>query len=419
MTYIKKCFLKVESIKDIAPLFWNCMFVGFFLLPFGINLPTPFFSIAMGLGVLNIFISKEKISIKNHLPFLVYPVLYIIMIVSLVYTENTHVGLKIIERSVSLFFFPIAFIFLKEDHLIIKKIFHSLILGLVITFLYNFFMSVYNSFDVIEGELIFDSSVNKGFSVRESIVKGGNYFIGGYFSKLVHPSYVSLYVLMSLIYFVKNELSNKKRTFIIPIILIVYLFMLASRSAFLIAMIIILLFMFKSIKTKLVSGLVMISMIVFFLINPRFELIYKRLSNFDIEKEYKYTSSEQSRLLIWKSSIKLIKQSPFLGYGVGDANNELLLEYIDSNYITNIKYKYNAHNQYFQTLLQVGFLGLTFLIGPFFILAFRARHNLYLISVILILVFSLFFESMLVRYNGIIFFSIIVPLLLRQKRVII
>ncbi len=140
---------------------------------------------------------------------------------------------------------------------------------------------------------------------------------------------------------------------------------------------------------------------------------FERLEDFKSKKNYNYTTSEQSRILTYRTCLKLFFESPILGYGVGDANEELLIEYIRSDYQTNAQNNYNAHNQYFQTTLQVGIAGLLLLLLPL-ISIIRRHKNVYGVAMFFVLAGSLLFESILLRYNGIIFFAILTPLLIKR-----
>lgn len=74
-----------------------------------------------------------------------------------------------------------------------------------------------------------------------------------------------------------------------------------------------------------------------------------------------------------------------------------------------IKYELNAHNQYTDTLISVGIIGLILLIGFFIIpvsLIVKNRNfDLLIFSLIVIIAFNSFFESLFERQMGIMFFT--------------
>ncbi|MDD3724623.1 MAG: O-antigen ligase family protein, partial [Bacteroidales bacterium] len=111
--------------------------------------------------------------------------------------------------------------------------------------------------------------------------------------------------------------------------------------------------------------------------------------------------SFNQRKFIYLNIHKLILKSPIIGYGTGDVKEEL-----DSFYQENNTYfgKYlNAHNQYFQTLLSIGIIGLIplllMLIIPTYI---SIKHNKpHITAIIMLIALSLMFESMLERQMGV------------------
>lgn len=406
-------FVKLEGNSLIA-IFWNCIIIGFFLLPIGVNPSTPFFIMAIILGSIGIVKNKTMVG-PIDLTYLSFPILFLVMTVSLGYSENIKYGFKLIERSVPLLFFPIILMYIKEDKNIVRKIFNALILGITVSFIINLILATSSSLIFENHKLVFDPSKEGGYSFMESFSHGGSKFIGGEFSKYVHPSYISMYIIASIIFIHKHYVGKIK--VLLTCILVVFLFLLASRGAFVILISIVSIYLLnvKGFVAKL-KRLVLMGVIglLFFSFNPRLRIFYDRIQDFTTKENFNYTTSEQSRILIYLSSLRLIKESPTFGYGIGDADNILLNDYIDLGYLTNARNEYNAHNQYFQTLLQVGIPGILLLIFPFAVILYRTT-NLQTVLITVVLLGSLLFESMLVRYNGVIFFSIIVPILMRKN----
>jgi O-antigen ligase len=411
--YIKRPFLDLKGNRIIG-LFWNSMIVGFGMLPIGIGTSTPFFIIAMFLGLVYLFKTNNGINLKD-LVFLSYPMLFFTLLISLSYTQNIDTGLKQLERLFPLLFFPILFLFIKENESIVRKIFYALLAGIIISFFINLYQAFSISISVVENEIVFDPSISGGYSFMESFNHGGSHFVGANFSKKVHPSYIALYILTVLVFFY-NRMGKQNKIVVYPLLLI-YLFFLASRASFVILIILFILHIFDvpGIKAKIKRAILLVVLGVCFLgINPRVHTFFNRMLDFTEKKNYNYTTSEQSRILIYKTCLKLIKDAPFFGYGIGDADDKLLFEYDNANYLKNKELKLNAHNQYFQTLLQVGLVGLFFLVSPLIIVLYR-KKNRYMLAMIVVFGGTLLFESMLVRYNGIVFFSIMIPFLLRSE----
>ena len=393
-------FYKQED-NLILTIFWNSLYIAFLLLPLGINLPTPFFIISIILGLVNFIKSNKKFVFENQV-VLLFPVYFIIMSGSLFYTDNISYGLNLLQRSLSLLLFPIIFLFVKEDASTVRKLFDFLLLGLIISFFVNFSITIYNL------ETFLRSPINIW-----------NSFIRDDFSKLINSNYLSLYILLVLSYYLKNNLDSRLRTAVV-VILFLYLFLLASMAAYMILIIMTLLLIFNiSNRNRRHTMMIMFLLgIIVFFNNPRVSDFYYRVRNYSTTMEYDNATIEKARVLSWDASIMLIKEAPLLGYGIGDANDVLVKKYRELGYTFNYENNYNAHNQFFQTLLQTGILGLLVLVVIFIVLALRLKRSRNEFSVFIILFISLLFESMLVRFNGIVFFSIVVPLLLKKRSIL-
>ncbi len=410
-----------EHNNLVLTIFWNSLYTAFFLLPLGINLPTPFFVIAILLGLINIFRSRKRFVIDNK-ALLLFPLYFIIMALSIVYTDNISDGVDLLQRSLSLLFFPIIFLFVKEDASTVKKLFDFLLLGLVISFLINICFAGYDISRILRESITsFESPLEGITQVFNGLNMGWTHFTGKEFSKSVNPSYVSLYILLVLSYYLKNELRSKSQVFIV-FILFVYLYLLASIAAYLmlIIMCVLLIFNISDKNKKYTMSLLFFLGFLVFMNNPKVFDFYSKVKDFKTtaNAHIDNTTIEKSRLLTWDASIQLIKEAPILGYGIGDTNEVLIERYKELDYFQNFNYKYNAHNQFLQTFLQTGIIGFGVLITIFIILAMRMNRSRNEFAVFLILVISLFFESMLVRFNGIVFFSIIIPLLLKKRSIL-
>ncbi len=402
----------------VLTIFWNSLYIAFLLLPLGINLPTPFFVISIILGLINFFKSGKKFDLENKI-VLLFPLYFIIMSFSLFYTDNIPDGLNILQRSLSLFLFPLIFLFVKEDASTVRKLFDFLLLGLVISFFINFSIAIYNSASIIKGGFSFEISMDDFTAFLDVFVHGWNYFVGDEFSKLINPSYLSLYILLVLSYYLKNRLDTGLRTFIV-VLLFLYLFLLASIAAYMILVImsILLTFNIKDKNRKHTMLIMLLLGLIVFLNNPRVFDFYSKVKDFGNIIEYDNSTSEKARFLSWEASVELIKEAPLLGYGIGDANDVLIEKYEELGYTYNYENKYNAHNQFLQTFLQTGVIGFGVLVIIFILLATHMKRSRNEFSVFLILFVSLIFESMLVRFNGIVFFSIVIPLLLKKRSIL-
>ena len=86
-----------------------------------------------------------------------------------------------------------------------------------------------------------------------------------------------------------------------------------------------------------------------------------RMSVTKIEK-YSGGKDDQNGLAIrsvmWTSAMELIHQRPIGGYGIRGANIELQKKYNEKNFEIGLAEKFNCHNQYLETTLKSGIIGL-------------------------------------------------------------
>jgi len=128
--------------------------------------------------------------------------------------------------------------------------------------------------------------------------------------------------------------------------------------------------------------------------------------------------STSERILVWRASAQIIKNNPLVGVGTGDVKEELMCEYQNENISYAIEKSLNAHNQYLQTGVAIGIIGLLFLLFTLFAPMFKAielRDWIYFVFLFLIVI-NLLFESMLERQAGVVFYAFFNALLYSDMR---
>jgi O-antigen ligase len=117
-------------------------------------------------------------------------------------------------------------------------------------------------------------------------------------------------------------------------------------------------------------------------------------------------SGNETRLIMWTVTVQEIGKHPF-GVGTGNIDDYLTISLENYGLHDLAQHKYNPHNQFLQTALEIGIPGLLILL-LFLFSALKAAcktHNKLLILVLATLVFNCLFESMLQRQTGIVFYS--------------
>lgn len=242
----------------------------------------------------------------------------------------------------------------------------------------------------------------------------------------LHPTYLSMYVVFSFFILFIDVLKSAKIDFlrVIPIVIFpVYLVLLSSKAGILSFMLLLVfVFVYKLIAKDYSRFLLFISLFAFIFSIGLYKTIptaKKRMQNAEksIEQNTKNNKTEKTdgtsvRLMVWEEAIKSILQKPLFGHGTG-MEKEILLK---SNNISSsehmLELKPDAHNQYLQTAIAIGFLGLALLLYILIlptILSFKYNNIVFLIFLIIIS-FNFLFESIIERQSGIMFFSFFISL---------
>lgn len=335
----------------------------------------------------------------------------------MVYSEHIKEGLRNITLRLPLLLFPLILIL--PDLTIKRKINKLLKIFALSTFVFVLFCLVYASFrsiKIIGGNWIFNPHPDE--------YPWLNFFYGPDFAIFQHPSYLSMYILLSVFIGFESvfEIHDMKRIkwfwILVSLILIVSVYMLSSRAAIIASVITIpCYFIIKLVTGKIKKiwwiGVCLgaIILLITLLSNPRLQLLFNQSSNQGMVNK----ALKESRISIWNASFNLIKANFLLGVGTGDIQNELNEEYKRMGKRDLYRDKeLNAHNQFIETSAENGLIGLLLLLSVFGIMlgiAVKNRNILYLMFILIVFI-SFLFETMLNRLAGLAFFSVFSFLLL-------
>lgn len=343
---------------------------------------------------------KEKISLlrSNKLIWL-FLALFVIYAIGLTY-GNFNIGLFEMEKKLSLLIFPIVLgtapqISSRQLKLILLSFAVSCIVISIIclasTLYYNYLHEI-----VFSNNRLFFADITKKYGF--------------------HPSYFSIYLVFSififLLLFVKNEKISKLNTMLLVlaiIYLIIFIFLLTSRIGLISLMILsvstLLFYFYKSRRLLLGMSVTLLFIVTVFFTLQFFTPIKLKFKGI-INKGADYSESEGStRLDLWESAFKVIKENVLLGEGTGNFQEALQNNYIRSS---NAYYwRYNSHNQFLETAGTVGVAGiLSLLLCLFYPLYLCYKNKNYLYAVFLVLfVFISFVECTLAVQKGVVWYA--------------
>jgi len=301
------------------------------------------------------------------------------------------------------------------------------------------------------------------------------YFFFNNLTIFMHHTYYALYDLFAIVIFIYlyHKTQNKKSKILCTLMafgLSIFLFLLASRMQILqfitLLSLYILIRAFQ--KKRIILGTIILCIsytCIFMLVtkipktSARFTLIKSHIESINYSK-----TNSDPRIQIWKAAFAVIKMNYWIGTGIGDVKDELVSQYkflssnesdkekaidgkiieirnnenwflhikekakvnnisvedqlfIDAIFVlgdTKSRYKYfikkgyNYHSQFFQTLSAVGLLGFFFLFFSLLLPAYNLgmKNKNYLLLAFIFMVFvSLITESMLERQAGVILYA--------------
>lgn len=391
----------LRELKHKGYVWGACIFA--LLLPFNQFMS----SCGIGLWILLSIISFNRADLSKNKSLLLFPLLYLLYFVSLLYSEND--AYTILERKLSLVVFPLLFFLHKYDVSQRKLILKVFIYGLLVSGVVCLLVALYRSINIENETIVFKANVLEGKGFIESIMYGGNYFFGDHLSIFHQTVYYAIYLNLGIAILLFNNLRlNIKWRMVLILFFAGLIFIISNKANIIVLMgifLVKLIFSNLNIKSKVFCFAVLSLGGLFILYNnPRISnsLVQFKENGFTINKDSRY--DYKTRILSWDAALTLIKSKPLFGYGAGDAQTELNKVYKEREYIWPYKRDLNAHNQYMQLWIETGFLGLAVFLLILYVLfryGLRKSRNVWILCAFIILFINAIFESVLNRYSGI------------------
>lgn len=228
-----------------------------------------------------------------------------------------------------------------------------------------------------------------------------------------HPTYLSLYSGFSIFIFAKAFLGKSlPKWILIPsiIVLTIFILLLASRMGLLTFLALFFLALATSFyqQKKYIQAFVVPSILTFGLLALSLQIpVTKMRMEVAVQEQLEQNDRQKNvRLQIWEASILGIQEHPVLGVGLGNTQTYLNQQYEKLQFTQPFQKKLNAHNQYLQTLLCIGLLGifLLFFLGKCALEGWKKKDPLFLLFTGFIIL-NMLTESMLETERGVHFIS--------------
>jgi len=356
---------------------------------------------------------------KPETLFFIFVIFFLWQLAGLLFSDSVSIGFERLFKRLSFLLFPLVLFY--PGRKIIENIYLILRLFVICTFIYIVYCfgnALHNSLIILTHKWIFNPHPLE--------YDYENYFYGARLSSLVHPSYLAMYIVISVLIsfesFFNNSVSLFRKTLWLLIILVFLatLYLLSSRAGILAGIIIVpgyLLFKFYTRFSKWFILVVLVCLTGLFVIiaetNQRIYLSVMGISKAELNK----TLEKDERLLIWRSAIGVIKKNIVMGVGTGDASDELKKEFKNRGYINGFYDNLNAHNQFLEVLLENGLIGIILfltILGYMSYIAISQKNILSGLFIIMMFIFFMF-ETVLNRLAGITFFALFSFLLIHVK----
>lgn len=343
---------------------------------------------------------------------------WLLHLISVAYGGQPEVGLRVVELKAVLLLFALSFLlsdtgYIREHH--IRWLFCSLWVSVCAVFVYHLCAALLNLFDGASPASVFGMNFDKrhhaytalyidvalGFLLVELSTRCGSLRRWLRVAMLVSAPFLVLYVLMV------NSRAGVLAMWMVALAGVLYLLLVGFRwkQALLLA----LLFsaftlgagqLLPGHDNRLASTLENVSDVV---------------ASDDGASDDEADITPDARLDILKSTVGLAMERPLTGFGASRYRAAIVQRFEDDGFDYGVKSGFNAHNQYVETMLSVGVVGLLFLLAFLLVPIWQAwRGRRYLFPVLLLIAvfgFNLLFESMLERQMGLLFICFFVPVI--------
>lgn len=251
----------------------------------------------------------------------------------------------------------------------------------------------------------------------------------------MHPTYLSMYITFSFVaslyylYFSPIQLKKWKKVVLTSSLPILFIFnyLLQSKAGLIVFLVMLLfstLYLMNRIKIQLLKSFLFVLLLGAFVFVTlrygsetmnRMAEAMRDISRMDQQDDTQWhaTESASQRIDVWKIAAKQSVNHFPMGVGTGDATDTMVEQYKVLGYHKLYEDRLNPHNQYLQTFLAVGILGLLSIISYFaipFIRTVKEKKLLYM-AFLCIVMPNLLTESMFETGSGANFIALFMCLL--------
>ncbi|PKR80990.1 hypothetical protein CW751_07435 [Brumimicrobium salinarum] len=331
---------------------------------------------------------------------------YLLHVVGLIHTENMQFATMDLGMKSTIAIFPIFFMLYKPK-VVWNRFVKCFILGAFIAIAYNSFQSY----------LIY---IETGHP---------HHFTGSYLSHVMHRGYWAVYLLIAYFFMLRLIIAFTSKTRLLlnvfGALILGYFIVLTESRLGLIGLLIVSFWQFIvfsiSIKKRwLIPVFIVVISGMFLFVYQTMPHITKRVDKTVLALKTSNQASEltpektDARLLLWGSSLELIKENFWFGVGTGDVKDEFVKRNKEKGYSKFVELRFNSHNQFFNVHIALGVFGVVFLLMVFVTNILKKKEDPYRawrLGIVFILFIALIPESMIESQAGIIPYAFLLSFL--------
>ncbi|MDP2187318.1 MAG: O-antigen ligase family protein [Sphingobacteriaceae bacterium] len=347
------------------------------------------------------------------------PWLYLLLLfwgwqlIGLVYSRDPNAGMEVLAMQLLLVLIPWQLFTLKRfEEKWLRLAFYVLWTAALLAAFYLIGLGLYRTFTHPGGHY----AVNASYFL----------YYTGLSEPLMHPAYLSLLVVMAVVgaFWLRwRGHFSHGGYWVGQAILLLFLLMVSARMS-LLAFVLSMLWLGwylgwrqgkKRVLLISVLSLGVFAAAVFFVLPKRLQQRFTELSqlSYNIQAEsIDDFSGLTIRLAEWEGVWVALQRDWLIGHGTGAGRSALQLAYESIDFKVGLIYSYNAHNQFLETALSNGVLGLLMLLILFAAAFVHARKQENWLAMWFLIFFFLCIqtESMLIRHRGALFFALYLAL---------
>jgi O-antigen ligase len=382
-------------------LFW----IIFFSIFYPRAVPVGFLMLFISLFINNQNFKKENFKrIFQFGPSVWFLIYYLMLVIGLIWTTDLSFGLSKLENKLTFLLFPVFFQICKFNYSF-KQITHVILVSILLVLICSNVLA----FLSIENQNALDWNIFEKLSNSKS------------FSWNMHRSYFSTYCNILVILMFKRLISIDEENnkflptfgiFIGSIGVIQSLSKINILLLFLLFGVFLIVFFIKRFnwKKKLMFLVILIICFIFTINNKaiqyRFNEVKKSTVSIKLENSTTLESSAV-RLIMWNTSWEVWKNSFLFGTGTGDYNTELTRRNFEKGNLGVASEQLNSHNQFLNTGVQLGIIGVIFLCMIFLSIIRHSFKSYWKLLILVVFLFNFLVESFIETQAGIVLFCIL------------